>query len=331
MSENTLPESAAPESAAAESAAAESATAEKKKRTKPPKKKRQNRRERAERFKTSLFIAPSLIGLAIFYILPFIRVIYYSLIDNQVNQAFVGLANYEKLFKNDAFLLGAKNTAVFTAIALPLAVIIPLFLANILMNNIPGKSFFRTVLISPLMVPTASVVLVFEVLFNNNGALNSLLSSLDMATVDWMRSEFSRYIIILLYLWKNIGYNMILFMAAIAAIPKDMVDAASIDGASRSRVFWKIKLPYLSSSILFVGLLSLINSFKVFREVYLLTGKYPPNEDYLYMLQHFMNNTYGNLDYPKMSSAAIVMSAIMIVIIGLLMIIDAKFGNDIEE
>lgn len=301
------------------------------KRVKTPKTKKFNKRLKIERFKTSLFIAPSFIGLAIFYLLPFFRVIYYSLVDNQVNQGFVGLENYKKLFENEAFLLGAKNTAVFTAIALPLAIIIPLLLANILMNKIPGKSFFRTVLISPLMVPTASIILVFEVMFNDNGALNSFIAGLGGTTVDWMRSEFSRYIIILLYLWKNIGYNMILFMAAIAAIPKDMIDAASIDGASRFRVFWKIKLPYLSSSILFVGLLSLINSFKVFREVYLLTGKYPPNEDFLYMLQHFMNNTYINLDYPKMSSAAIVMSVVMIIIISILMFIDAKFGNDIEE
>ena len=121
---------------------------------------------------------------------------------------------------------------------------------------------------------------------------------------------------------------MILFMAAIAAIPRDMIDAASIDGASRARVFFKIKLPYLSSSILFVGLLSLINSFKVFREVYLLTGNYP--NDNLYMLQHFMNNTFSKLDYQKMSSAAIIMSIVMIAIISLLMWIDSRFGKDIE-
>ncbi|MBQ7821742.1 MAG: sugar ABC transporter permease, partial [Clostridia bacterium] len=160
------------------------------------------------------------------------------------------------------------------------------------------------------------------------GALNAALIPFGFEAVDWLRGEYSRYIVILLYLWKNIGYNMILFMAAIAAIPRDMIDAASIDGASRARVFFKIKLPYLSSSILFVGLLSLINSFKVFREVYLLTGNYP-NEN-LYMLQHFMNNTYTRLDYQKMSSDAIIMSIVMIAIISLLMWIDARFGRDIE-
>ena len=290
--------------------------------------KRINKRERKERFKTSLFILPSALGAAVFFVLPFIRVIYYAMIDNPVSGEFVWFDNFIKLMDNNSFKLAASNTAKFTALALPLAIIIPLLLASILMNKIPGKSFFRTVLISPLMVPTASVILIFEVIFNYNGALNAALVPFGLEAVDWLRGDFSRYIVILLYLWKNIGYNMILFMAAIAAIPNDMIDAASIDGASKTRIFFKIKLPYLSSSILFVGLLALINSFKVFREVYLLTGNYP-NEN-LYMLQHFMNNTYARLDYQKMSAAAIIMSVVMIAIISLLMWIDARFGRDIE-
>ena len=286
------------------------------------------KREKKERFITSLFILPGFIGVAVFFLLPFFIVIYYSLIDNPINAEFVGADNFISLLSNAAFQLASRNTAVFMLTALPLAIIIPLLLASVLMNKIPGKSFFRTVLISPLMVPTASIILIFEVIFNYNGALNSFLSGFGAENIDWMRGEFSRYIVILLYLWKNIGYNMILFMAAIAAIPKDMLDAASIDGASGTKTFFKIKLPYLSSTILFVGLLSLINSFKVFREVYLLTGKYP-NEN-IYMLQHFMNNTFKRLDYQKMSSAAIIMCIVMIAIIGLLMLIDAKFGKDLE-
>ena len=282
--------------------------------------KRINKRERKERLKTSLFILPSALGAAVFFVLPFIRVIYYAMIDNPVSGEFVWFDNFVKLMDNNSFKLAASNTAKFTALALPLAIIIPLLLASILMNKIPGKSFFRTVLISPLMVPTASVILIFEVIFNYNGALNAALIPFGIEAVDWLRGDFSRYIVILLYLWKNI--------AAIAAIPNDMIDAASIDGASKMRIFFKIKLPYLSSSILFVGLLALINSFKVFREVYLLTGNYP-NEN-LYMLQHFMNNTYARLDYQKMSAAAIIMSIVMIAIISLLMWIDARFGRDIE-
>ena len=284
---------------------------------------------RRERRKTALFMLPSLIGVAVFFIIPFFIVIYYSLIDNPINAEFVGLENFTSLVNNASFKIATKNTVYFSMIALPLAIIIPLFLASLLMHKLPGKSTFRTILISPYMVPTASIILIINVIFNYNGALNSFLGSFDIEKIDWLRGEFSRYIVVLLYLWKNVGYNMILFMAALAAIPKDMIDAASIDGASRMRVFFKIKLPYLSSSIFFVGLLSLINSFKVFREVYLLTGNYP-NEN-LYMLQHFMNNTFKNLNYQRLSSAAIIMCIVMIAIISLLLYIDARFGKDIEE
>ena len=284
---------------------------------------------RRERRKTALFMLPSLLGVAVFFIIPFFIVIYYSLIDNPINAEFVGFDNFVSLIGNGSFKIAAKNTAYFSLLALPLAIIVPLFLASLLMNKIPGKSVFRTILISPYMVPTASIILIINVIFNYNGALNSFLGGFGVEKIDWLRGEFSRYIVVLLYLWKNVGYNMILFMAALAAIPKDMIDAASIDGASKARVFFKIKLPYLSSSIFFVGLLSLINSFKVFREVYLLTGNYP-NEN-LYMLQHFMNNTFKNLNYQRLSSAAILMCIVMIVIISLLLFIDARFGKDIEE
>lgn len=285
--------------------------------------------ERRERFQTFWFIVPSLIGVAFFYIAPFFRVIWYSVIDNTVSGELVGFENYARLLSNSVFRLAAKNTLVFSAIALPLAIILPLLLATLLMRRIPGKSIFRTILISPLMVPTASVILIFEVIFNYNGALNSFLANFGVSAVDWLRGDFSRYIVVLLYLWKNVGYNMILFMASLAAIPKDMIDAASIDGASALRTFFKIKLPYLSSSIVFVGLLSLINSFKVFREVYLLTGDYP-NEK-LYMLQHFMNNTYGSLDYQKLSAAAMIMCVVMVALISVLLRVDAKLGRDIED
>ena len=272
---------------------------------------------------------PSLLGVAVFFIIPFFIVIYYSLIDNPISAEFVGLENFISLINNGSFKIATRNTVQFSLIALPLAIIIPLFLASVLMNKLPGKSVFRTILISPYMVPTASIILIINVIFNYNGALNSFLGGFGVDKIDWLRGEFSRYIVVLLYLWKNVGYNMILFMAALAAIPKDMIDAASIDGASKARVFFKIKLPYLSSSIFFVGLLSLINSFKVFREVYLLTGNYP-NEN-LYMLQHFMNNTFKNLNYQRLSSAAIMMCIVMIAIISLLLYIDARFGKDIEE
>ncbi len=282
-----------------------------------------------ERRVTRLFLLPSLIGVAVFFVAPFGVVVYYSLIDNPISGELAGLSNYASLMRNIAFRQAARNTAVFSGIAVPLAVILPLLFAVLLMQKLPMKSVFRTVLISPLMVPIASIVLIWEVLFHNNGVVNEWITALGGTAVDWFKSDYSQITIVLLYLWKNIGYNMILFMAALAEIPQDVLEAAALDGAGTVRTFFRIRLPYLSSTILFVTILSVINSFKVFREVYLLTGDYP--YDALYMLQHFMNNTFRTLDYQKLSCAAILMGAVMIVIIGILFLIDRRLGRDIEE
>jgi multiple sugar transport system permease protein len=184
-------------------------------------------------------------------------------------------------------------------------------------------------MLSPLMVPVASIVLIWQVIFSNNGALNDFLAHFGVEKIDWMKSEFNRDVVILLFLWKNIGYDMILFLAALSNVPTDIQEMAMLEGASSTRIFFQIKLRYIFPTILFVTILSLINSMKIFREVYLLTGKYP--YDGLYLLQHFMNNTFESMDYQKLSSAALVMAAVMVLVIGLLFLVDNKLGKDVEE
>ena len=143
-----------------------------------------------------------------------------------------------------------------------------------------------------------------------------------------MKSEYSHIVIVVLFLWKNLGYNMILFMAALASIPKDILEVARLESATALQTFFYIKVRYLSSTFLFVTIMSLISSFKVFREIYLLTTDYP--YDTIYMLQHFMNNTFKNLDYQKLSSAAVLMSMAMVIIIGILFLVENHFGKDVE-
>ena len=214
-------------------------------------------------------------------------------------------------------------------IAVPLAVILSLWLAVIMESRIPFKSTFRTFFLSPMMVPIASVILVWQVLFDYNGLVNVLLAWIGIDKIDWLKSDFAPIVIILLFLWKNLGYNMILFMSGLSSVPKDQIEVARLESATESQIFWKIKIRYLSSTIMFVIIMSLINSFKVFREVYLLTGDYPYNS--LYMMQHFMNNTFQSLDYQKLSAAAIIMAVFMMVVIGILLLAEDRFGRDLEQ
>lgn len=275
-------------------------------------------------------VIPSLAGVLVFFIIPFIIIIWYSFLKDPVYKEFVGIDNYKALFSNTAFLRASKNTLTLSAIAVPLAVVLSLGLASMLDSKIPCKSLFRTFFLSPMMVPVASVVLIWQVVFHYNGTLNSVLVDyFEKQPVDWMKSSSCMIVVVLLFLWKNLGYNMILFLAALNNIPKDLTEVAELEGAGPIYRMIHIKLRYLSPTLLFVTILSIINSFKLFREVYLLTGDYPFED--IYLLQHYMNNNFRNLDYQKLSAAAMIMSAVMVVIIGIMFIFENKFGEDVEE
>jgi multiple sugar transport system permease protein len=180
-----------------------------------------------------------------------------------------------------------------------------------------------------MMVPVASIVLIWQVLFHYNGAVNEWLTAFGIEKIDWLKSDKAYIVVVVLFLWKNLGYNMILFMSGLSSIPRDQIEVARLESATEGQIFWKIKIRYLSSTIMFVIIMSLINSFKVFREVYLLTGDYPYNS--LYMMQHFMNNTFQSLDYQKLSAAAIIMAVFMMVVIGILLLAEDRFGKDLEQ
>ena len=274
------------------------------------------------------FLGPSFLGVSLFFIVPFGVVIYYSLIYGAMNTSFAGLTNYRDVLANEAFRIAVKNTLTFTGSAVPLAVILSLVLALMLECRIPLKSHFRTFFLSPMVVPIASIILIWQVLFHYNGVVNEFLAVFGTDKIDWLKSDYCLVVVILLFLWKNLGYFMILFMAALNNIPKTLLEVADVEGASAAHKFFKIKLRYLSPTVLFVTILAIINSFKVFREIYLLTGAYPYSG--LYMMQHFMNNMFDKLNYQRLSAAAVLMAIGMIILIAVLFAVENWFGKDVE-
>lgn len=295
---------------------------------KPALSKAGKRRLARDKVSSGLFISPSVLGVLVFFVVPFLVVIYYSMVDNPISHNFVFLDNFIRVIQNAAFRQAVANTAKFSAVAVPLAVVLSIILALVLDQKLPFHSQFRTFFLSPMMVPVASIVLIWQVLFHYNGAVNDIVQFFGGDKIDWLKSDYSIFVVVILFLWKNLGYNMILFMAALASIPKDIVEVAQLESATPWQIFFRIKLRYMSSTILFVTIFSLINSFKVFREIYLLTDDYP--YEAIYMLQHFMNNTFASLDYQKLSAAAILMSIVMVILIGILFITENYFGKDVE-
>ncbi|MCR8630238.1 carbohydrate ABC transporter permease [Paenibacillus radicis (ex Xue et al. 2023)] len=263
-----------------------------------------------------IFLVPSVLGFALFYLIPFAMGVFYSFMDGTVDGHFVGLNNYHELLASDSFRKAASNTFYFSAVSVPLILALSLVLALLLNRNIYLRKWLRTAYVLPLVVPVASIILIWQMLFDWNGSVNAWLSFNGIERVDWMKTDTARYVIIIVYLWKNIGYNVILFLAGLQQIPKDYYETAQIEGAGCLRQFGSITLVYLTSTMFFVVIMSIINSFKVFRETYLIAGEYP--HDSIYMMQHYMNNMFTSLDIQKLTAAASLMvGSILLIVMGL--------------
>ena len=265
-------------------------------------------------FKIALMmITPFLIGLLIFYIIPLCISFYFSLTSGIGKLEFVGLKNFIELFKNDAYILASKNTFIFMIMAIPLNIIISLIIALLLNSKLKNISFFRTISILPLVIPVSAVILTWQIFLDYYGIINNILYKFNINQIDWINSKYSLAVIILMYLWKNCAYNIIIFLVGLNNIPTSYYEAAKIDGCGNFRSFMNITIPLLKSSTLFVLIISISNSFKVYRETYLLAGEYP-NES-IYMLQNFMVNNFNNLNYQRLSSAAFIIFFIISLIV----------------
>ncbi|MZQ86308.1 ABC transporter permease subunit [Paenibacillus sp. 5J-6] len=264
-----------------------------------------------------LFLMPSVFGFALFYIIPFAMGVFDSFTSGTADKHFVGLTNYRELLASQSFRKAASNTFYFSAISVPLILVLSLGLAMLLSKNIYLRQWLRTAYVLPLVVPVASIILIWQMMFDWNGSLNAWLSGFGIERIDWMKTGAARNVIIVVYLWKNIGYNVILFLAGLQQIPKDYYETANMEGAGRLRQFGSITMVYLTTTIIFVVIMSIINSFKVFRETYLIAGDYP--HDSIYMMQHYMNNMFTTLNIQKLTAAATMMAGcIILIVIGLL-------------
>lgn len=243
--------------------------------------------------KCKLCLLPSLAGTAVFFVIPYIRVLYYSMIDNQFRRNFVRLDNYLETLNNEYFRLALINSLLIMAIAVPVLIGLALVISLILSFGIRKLKKLRTAFILPMLIPTASVVLIWRTIFT------------DTATP---------LPIYLLFIWKNIGICIILLTAAFTAIDENIYEAARLDGAGTFTLHRKITVPMIMPTIRFTVLLSIVNSFRVFKESYLFYGtNYPP--DHSYTLQYYMNNNFLKLDYQSLATSAVLTSLIVFLIV----------------
>ena len=262
------------------------------------------------------FLIPGMAGLLLFYIVPFFGGIWYSVTDGSFENAFVGIDNYRNVWNNPMFQLGLKNTLELSVICAPLLWILS-FLLSLLLNRVrPAGTFFRSSGLLPYLMPSSAVLIIWLLWFDFGGPVNHLLNALGASRVQWLQGGELRFPIVLMFLWKNLGFCVIIFMAALQAIPEALYEYATLEGASYAQQAFRITLPLIVPSAFLVFILAWINAFKIFKEVYFIGGAYP--DEPVYTLQNYMNNMYGKLNYQNVTTAAYSFAVIVFVLFGIL-------------
>lgn len=268
-----------------------------------------------------LFMMPSILGVLIFVLLPFLDVLKRSF-TTAVTSQFNGIRNYATIFTNQAFVLAVKNTFRFTIVCIPLLVVIGLMIA-LPLSRLKSAGLVKSLYLFPLAMPTATIVIVWKMFFYKQGFLNLFLTQLGEWTglwgevhKDYLGSSVAFWVLVFSYVWKNTGYTVVLWLAGILGIPNELLEAAEVDGASERQIFFKIVLPNLKGSLYTIVILSFLNSFKIYREAYLVAGAYPEQD--IYLLQHLFNNWFVNLDFDKMAAASVCVGGFLFLVIMLL-------------
>ncbi len=242
-----------------------------------------------------LLIAPLMLGAAVFYAVPFGQVVKYSFRSG----GGLGFGNYGELLANDAFTLAFSNSMKFFAAGLPLIMVLAYSVALLLKNQAQRHGLLKSALLFPYIMPVTGSVLLVELLEK------TLLAG---TPPFWLT--------VLLYLWKNTGYAVILLLAGLVTIPEDQYESAELDGASSFQKFRFITTPQMWYPVFFALVFSVINDFKCFREIFLIGGEEP--EDGIYMLQHFINNSFKSLNYRKLSASSLLLFLVILGFFGLL-------------
>ena len=263
-----------------------------------------------------LFLLPGLAGLMLFYVVPFAGGIYYSLTDGTISNGFVGLENYRRIWQNQVFRLGLRNTLELSLICAP-AIFVFSFILSAMLRTLKEKSTpWRNLLLMPYLMPSSALLIVWLLLFDYGGVINRIVAALGFDRVLWLESEALRVPVVLLYIWKNVGFSVVIFSAALQAVPEPLYEFAQLEGASRFQQEVKITLPLILPTAFLVFVLAWVNAFKIFKEVYFIGGAYP--RDAVYTLQHFMNNKFAKLDYQDVTAAAYSFAVIVLALFGVL-------------
>jgi len=265
------------------------------------------------------FISPWLIGFAAFTFLPIVLSFYYSLCDFSILKppAYIGAENYTDLLKDPVFWKSLKNTFYYAAMAIPAGLCVSIGLAMLLNVKMPGQAIFRTVIFLPSLVPVVAAAMLWMWLFNARyGLFNVLLAKVGIEGPGWLSDErWAMPSLALMSLW-GVGHAVVIYLAGLQDVPKELYEAAEIDGAGIWRRIWHVTLPMLSPVIFFNLVMSIIGVLQVFDMPFIMTGGGPARAT-LFIAMYLRDNAFSYLKMGYASAMAWIMLLIVLVLTGL--------------
>lgn len=263
-----------------------------------------------------LFILPAAIVLVIFFFIPFFQTFLLSFLDysNNIYQAeFVGIENYINLFHNPVFYKVMWNTFIYLFVAVPILAVFPLFLAILINQKIRGVTLYKILIYLPVIVSIVVAAIAFKWLYADQGILNYIVSKLNLEPVGWLTDpNFALYSVIIVTIWKGIGYYMIIYLAALMSVPKELYEACDIDGANFLTKHLTVTVPHIMPTIALVTTISAISAMKVFAEIYVMTKGGPLNSSKT-IVYYIYERAFENLDLGFASAMAVVLLVIVMI------------------
>lgn len=261
-----------------------------------------------------LFLLPAGIVLLIFFFIPFFQTIGLSFLNysnNIYNPSFAGLENYVQILHNPIFYKVMWNTLLYLVVAVPILAIIPLFLAILINQKIKGITLYKILIYLPVIVSIVVAAIAFKWLYAQQGILNYILNVIHINSIGWLTDpKYAIYSVIIVTIWKGIGYYMMIYLAALMSVPKELYEACDIDGANFLTKHLTVTVPHIMPTIALVTTISSISAMKIFAEIYVMTKGGPLNSTKT-IVYYIYEKAFENLDLGYASAMAVILLIIV--------------------
>lgn len=263
-----------------------------------------------------LFLIPAGVILLVFFFIPFFQTFALSFQDysnNIYNPTYVGLQNYFKLFQSPIFYTVLLNTFLYLFLAVPILATVPLFLAILINNKVKGITLYKILIYLPVIVSIVVAAIAFKWLYAEQGILNYAIGEMGFSPVGWLTdTRFALVSVIIVTIWKGIGYYMMIYLAALMSVPKELYEACDIDGAGPIKKHLTVTIPHIMPTLALVSTISAISAMKVFAEIYVMTKGGPLNSSKT-IVYYIYERAFENLDLGFASAMAVVLLIIVMI------------------